>query len=156
MPLTTFFNLPETKRQKILDYAIAEFAQYDYDSASISRIVARAGIAKGSLYQYFVDKRDLYHYLLEFAAQKKTELLANARPPDPAMGVIDTIHWLFHEMASFQFRYPDLAKIGYRAVYGKSPLPHDVVDHAAQSTRQYFVELIEGGKKRGEIRPEID
>jgi AcrR family transcriptional regulator len=121
MPLATFFNLPEEKRQKILDCAIEEFAQHDYHSASISKIVSRAGIAKGSLYQYFVDKSDLYHYLLELAALKKGEMLAKTRPPDPEMNLFDTLQWLFQEMAKYQIIYPDLAKIGYRAVYGKSP-----------------------------------
>jgi AcrR family transcriptional regulator len=156
MPLPTFINLPEEKRQKIIACAIEEFAQQDYNSASISKVVSRAGIAKGSLYQYFTDKSDLYHYLLELAAQKKTELLSNAKPPDPMMNVFDTLHWLFREMAKFQILYPDLAKIGYRAVYGKPPLPEDIVRNATQSTRQYFLDRIEEGKKRGEVRPEID
>jgi AcrR family transcriptional regulator len=156
MPLPTFLNLPKEKQQKIIDCAIDEFAQHDYNSASISRVVSRTGIAKGSLYQYFEDKSDLYHYLLELAAQKKAELLANARPPDPKTNLFDTLHWLFREMAKYQILYPDLARIGYRAVYGKPPLPDDIVNNAAQSTRQYFADLIEAGKKRGEVRPEID
>ena len=44
MPKETFFNLPEDKRQAILDLAIEEFAAHDYKNASISRIVERAGI----------------------------------------------------------------------------------------------------------------
>ena len=64
MPKETFFNLPEAKRQRIIDLALAEFAEKDYDTASISRIVSQAGIAKGSFYQYFENKEDLYTYLL--------------------------------------------------------------------------------------------
>ena len=45
MPNQTFFNLPDAKREQILQIAIDEFAENDTDSASISRIVARAGIA---------------------------------------------------------------------------------------------------------------
>ncbi|HQN45353.1 MAG TPA: helix-turn-helix domain-containing protein, partial [Anaerolineaceae bacterium] len=61
MPRPTFFNLPDEKRQKILEAAIDEFAERDYESASVSQIVIQAGIPKGSLYQYFVDKSDLHH-----------------------------------------------------------------------------------------------
>ena len=42
MPHQTFFNLPEEKRQTLIDCALDEFAARDYDSASISQIVARA------------------------------------------------------------------------------------------------------------------
>ena len=156
MPFPTFFNLPEEKRQLILDCAIEEFAQKDYDSASISQIVARAGIAKGSLYQYFTDKSDLYRYLLELAAQKKAEMLAEAQPADPDAGLFATLRRLFQEMARFELRYPLLAKIGYRATYGKSPLPDETLARGKQSTLKFFVDLVERGKRSGEIRAEAD
>jgi AcrR family transcriptional regulator len=156
MPLSTFFNLPEEKRQKILECALDEFAQSDYDSASISQIAAKAGVAKGSLYQYFADKGDLHRYLIELASQKKAEMLAATRSTQTDMPLFETLRWLFREMANFEILYPRLAKIGYRAIYGKSPLPEDIVNQARQSTTQYFFELIEQGKQRGEIRPEVD
>lgn len=65
MPKRTFFNLPEEKRRRILDCAVDEFAEHGYDMASISRMVAAAGIAKGSFYQYFEDKEDLYGYVID-------------------------------------------------------------------------------------------
>lgn len=86
MPKETFFNLPEEKRQRILDLAIEEFAHHDYQNASISRIVAEASIAKGSFYQYFEDKADLYRYLLNLIFQEKQRVLATIQPPDPQMG----------------------------------------------------------------------
>jgi AcrR family transcriptional regulator len=156
MPFTTFDNLPEEKRQIILDVAMREFAENDYASASISKIVARAGIAKGSLYQYFADKRDLYHYLLDLGTQKKAEMLAGVNLLEPGMPLFDLLRHLFVVMAEFEFRYPLLAKIGYRAVNGKSPLPEDILLKAKQSTRQYFVALLEQGKQRGEVRSEVD
>lgn len=155
MPNPTFFNLPAEKQQTILNYAIEEFASHDYDSASISQVVARSGIAKGSLYQYFSDKRDLYHYLLELAAAKKGELLAQSVPP-ANMSLFERLHWLFQEMARFQLLYPQLAQLGYRAVNGASPFPEDITAGASGATRQYFAALIEEGKQRGEIRPEVD
>ena len=51
MPTQTFWNLPSEKRDALIAIAVEEFASNDYDAASISRIVARAGIAKGSIYQ---------------------------------------------------------------------------------------------------------
>ncbi|MEM7578547.1 MAG: TetR/AcrR family transcriptional regulator, partial [Cyanobacteria bacterium P01_A01_bin.80] len=44
------------KRQNITNAAITEFNNHSYESASISAIVNRAKIAKGSFYQYFKDK----------------------------------------------------------------------------------------------------
>lgn len=64
MPKPTFFNLPQGKRDRIVELAIDEFAERPYHEASLSRIVARAGIAKGSIYQYFEHKLDLYRWLV--------------------------------------------------------------------------------------------
>lgn len=65
MPKQTFFNLPEEKRRRIVDCAVGEFAEHGYNMASISRMVAAAGIAKGSFYQYFEDKEDLYAHVID-------------------------------------------------------------------------------------------
>lgn len=156
MPYPTFFNLPEEKRQKILECAVDEFARYDYDSASISRIVARAGIAKGSLYQYFEDKSDLHRYLLGLALQKKAEMMAGVRASEAGESIFAILRRMFREMANYEILYPRFAKIGYRAIYGKSPLPGETVAQARLGTVKYFQDLVELGKQQGEIRPETD
>ncbi|NTV37525.1 MAG: TetR/AcrR family transcriptional regulator [Anaerolineaceae bacterium] len=156
MPYPTFFNLTQEKRQKILDTAIEEFAENDYENASISKIVETAGISKGSIYQYFTDKRDLYLYLLELVSTKKAEMMADANVRKPESNVFDYLRWLFREMSAFDVQHPRLAKIGYRAAYGKSPLPDHVVARSKIATRQYFEDLIENGKTNGEVRPDVD
>lgn len=156
MPSPTFFNLPEDKRQRILDCAIEEFAQHDFQSASISKIVSRSGIAKGSLYQYFVDKADLYQYLLEYAAQVKAEVMSKAVPQPVEMDLFQTLRFLFKEMLYFQHLYPNLAKLGNRAIFGKSPLPMEILQHSMKSSNQYFEDLIRQGINRGEIRPDVN
>ena len=53
VPHQTFFNLPEEKRQQILQVVIDEFAENDYDNVSISRIVARWSDRQGELLPVF-------------------------------------------------------------------------------------------------------
>ncbi|WP_297198001.1 TetR/AcrR family transcriptional regulator [uncultured Flavonifractor sp.] len=65
MPSTTFFHLPEEKRQRLLGAARAEFVRVPYEEASINRIIREAGIPRGSFYMYFTDKEDLFRYLME-------------------------------------------------------------------------------------------
>lgn len=63
----TFLRLPEEKRSRILNAAWEEFTRVSFADASINQIVRRAGIARGSFYQYFKDKEALVAYLLEEA-----------------------------------------------------------------------------------------
>ena len=71
MPTTTFFNLPEEKKKRVINAAVDEFAQNGYTKSSITRMVNKAEIAKGSFYQYFEDKEDLYRHILKKAVEKK-------------------------------------------------------------------------------------
>lgn len=64
MPTSTFFNLPEDKKNKILKAANKEFARVPIEQASIKNIVEDAEIARGSFYQYFEDKEDLFQYIM--------------------------------------------------------------------------------------------
>lgn len=60
-----FENLPEAKKERILDACMEEFANKGYEGASTNEIVKRAGISKGILFHYFKNKKNLYLYLLD-------------------------------------------------------------------------------------------
>lgn len=65
MPTETFFRLPEDKQERILEAARVEFSRVPLQEASIAQIVKLADIPRGSFYQYFEDKEDLYYYYFE-------------------------------------------------------------------------------------------
>lgn len=65
MPSDTFFRLPKEKQDRLIEAAWEEFTKVPYMDASINKIVLRARIPRGSFYQYFTDKEDLFLYLLE-------------------------------------------------------------------------------------------
>ena len=64
MPSDTFFRLPEEKRRRLMDAAWEEFTSVRFSDASINRIIHAANIPRGSFYQYFTDKDDLFSYLV--------------------------------------------------------------------------------------------
>ena len=65
MPSNTFLRLNDEKKKKLIDASFKEFSLYNFNDVSINRIIKEAGISRGSFYMYFVDKKDLYFYLLE-------------------------------------------------------------------------------------------
>lgn len=62
MPTSTFFRLPEEKRQRLIEAAWEEFTQNSFSDVSINQIIRAAGIPRGSFYQYFADKGDLFFF----------------------------------------------------------------------------------------------
>lgn len=65
MPTQTFFNLPKEKRKVLIDAAFKEFSRASLADASIANIIKEACIPRGSFYQYFEDKADIFFYILE-------------------------------------------------------------------------------------------
>ena len=70
MPTPTWQRLDESRRQAITDAAEAEFAANGFSGGSLNVIARDAGVAKGSLFQYFTDKADFYVYLSELASNR--------------------------------------------------------------------------------------
>jgi len=75
LPTDTFFNLSKGKKDRVLQAAIAQFANKGYSKASVTQIVQDAKIAKGSFYQYFIDKKNLYKYIVKLAINKKLDYI---------------------------------------------------------------------------------
>ena len=69
MPTTTWDNLAQDKRDRVLQAAMREFGQRGFSAGSINVIAREAGVAKGSVFQYFEDKADLYAHVAEHVAR---------------------------------------------------------------------------------------
>jgi len=74
MPTSTFFHLPPEKQRKLLRSAVREFSQQPYGEVPLSRIIAGAEIPRGSFYQYFADKTDLFVYVLSHYGHQLKQL----------------------------------------------------------------------------------
>lgn len=68
-----FLELPEEKRERIVNAGFHVFGQNDYRHASTEEIASRAEISKGLLFFYFENKRALYAYLFEQAVARVKE-----------------------------------------------------------------------------------
>ncbi|WP_245844057.1 TetR/AcrR family transcriptional regulator [Oceanobacillus rekensis] len=66
---SNFDKLKAEKKELIINVAIKEFVQNGFDKASTNEIVKEAKISKGSLFNYFISKKDLYVYLIEYGIQ---------------------------------------------------------------------------------------
>ncbi|MFK4413438.1 AcrR family transcriptional regulator [Bacillus sp. RC251] len=73
MPKQTFFNLEREKKELLIQAAMKEFSRVPLFEASISNIIKDAGIPRGSFYQYFVDKEDVFFFLLNDHSKRDNE-----------------------------------------------------------------------------------
>ena len=64
-----FYSLESEKQERIINAALKEFARNGYARASTNEIIKQAGISKGSLFNYFNNKKELYLFLLNYVAK---------------------------------------------------------------------------------------
>ena len=63
-------NNKEQKRNSLLDSAFTLFIDNGFNKTSISDIVSKAGVAKGTFYLYFKDKYDIRNHLISHKANQ--------------------------------------------------------------------------------------
>lgn len=156
MPKDTFNNLPDEKRNHIINIAVEEFAENTYHAASISKIVRKAKIAKGSFYQYFEDKKAFYRYLVHMATEEKLNIVKKLPTPDPSSGLFDYMRWQFLTQVLFELERPQLAKILYRAFIEEIPFPDITEELRRRGTTQFFKQLFSQGVLHGKVAPWVD
>ena len=157
MPKDTFYNLPADKRDLICQVAIAEFAEYEYELASINRIVTKSGISKGSFYQYFENKKELYLYLLQLIAEEKVNYISPIMGNPNEHDIFTLLREMYISGIKFAGDHPDYAEINNKLLRNKeAPIYKEVVAANMPAANDFIETLLEGAIDMGEVRAEID
>lgn len=123
--------LVEDKARQILDGAAAVFAADGYEGASMSRIALEAGVSKGTLYNYFASKAELFSAFVQRECNEKImvvfdDLDHTASPEDTLKRIAERmLRMLVSEPGLVMYRmviaeagkFPELAQ----AFYGAGP-----------------------------------
>lgn len=156
MPKQTFLNLPEEKRKAFIDIALDEFAHNDYNTASVSKIVEKAGIAKGSVYQYFEDKQDLFMYLLDVANQEMMGVIQQAPLPDPDADFFETLRWQMSAAVRASVKFPIHSKLARRAYSSPLPFRDTILEKTKKVREEHFQGLVGRAQASGHLDPRLD
>jgi AcrR family transcriptional regulator len=157
VPKDTFFNLPEDKRTLICNVAVNEFAEYSFDLASINRIVAESGIAKGSFYQYFEDKRDLFLYLVQLATNEKVNYISPLMDNPDKHDIFTLLREMYISGIQFAAEHPEYAEISRKILENKdAPTYRELMADNLPTAYEFFDKILENAMARGEVRADID
>ncbi len=157
MPKSTFLNLRPEKREAFITAALYEFATNNFQNASITNMVKVLGIAKGSVYQYFEHKKDLYEYLIELATSEK---LRYTKKVIKKAGEGDFVKWLKKMM--FQSLLFELENPRYGCLLNNvSQERHSIeLGNLAQrnrlETQKFFTQILQLHQKNGSLAKSID
>jgi AcrR family transcriptional regulator len=156
MPKQTFFNLPADKRETIINAAVDEFAEYGLENASTNRIVKNSGIAKGSFYQYFEDKQDVFMHLLSVLEREKMDFFKGMHPPSTHMDTFEYFRWMIKAGMEFNSAYPRMTQAVGRVLLGEGLYYGKDFASYREKTTQALSMMIQQAIERGEVDPSVD
>ncbi len=153
----TFFNLAEEKQKRVLETAIEEFSERGYEGASINLIVSKLGIAKGSIYQYFTNKKSLFLHIFDYAVElvrKTLKEVKNETKDDP---VFERIKKSLLVGVDFIDKNPSIYRIYLKMMFEReAPFRQDLLHKIRLFSSEYLTSLLTEGKEKGEIRKDVD
>jgi len=142
------------RRESILQAAIEIFSKKGFRSATISEIAERAGVAEGSIYQYFKSKEDLFFSIpvektIEFRTQVELHLSGIAG----ALNKIRKFVWYFLYFFTVNPEYGRMLMLDMRV--NKSFVRTETYNFLKKSV-EHVLEIIDEGQKEGVIRKDIN
>lgn len=157
MPKDTFFNLPEEKRNKIIQAAIDIFAELHYSNVTINKLVKHAGIPKGSFYQYFENKDDLYIYLFNDIGDKKTEVFERLKAKTSDISFKEYMMEYIMGLKNLEASNDQITHLK-REFLNECPqdIKKQILKKEMPRSIKVFREVIDAYVKKGEFRKDLD
>ncbi len=156
MPTQTFLNLSAAKQASVMAAAIDEFSKRNVEEAKLSNIVRTAGIPRGSIYQYFANKDDLYVYVFERLREERREY-TKAAFDDYLTSPFLTFFERFYALdTEFLARHPLHIQMGKVMYSHASGVSLSLIRAIKNRYRELFVLAIERDQDNGVIRADVD
>ncbi|MEN1728255.1 MAG: TetR/AcrR family transcriptional regulator, partial [Pseudomonadota bacterium] len=141
MAKQTFINLNEDKRERLLSAAIDEFGAFTFEQANIDRIAKASSISKGSFYQYFEGKNDLYRTSVSEALNRAWTFFEGEVADRDPQDCFELLEAAILQMYALREQHPSLASIYARVV-------HDPSSHLQSSLFPQFLDYSNQFNKR--------
>ncbi|AIO18445.1 Bacterial regulatory protein, tetR family [Candidatus Izimaplasma bacterium HR1] len=156
MPKETFFNLDENKKTRIIEASLDEFSLNSFNEAKLSRIIKSSKIPRGSFYQYFEDKMDLYKYVFDILSKRKLSFMEDLLPNPEKMPFLELFEELYTRGVKFaesDIRFVRISK--YLMLSGQDIIDQIFGDNLGVA-KEFYMKYIETDKSLGRIRQDID
>ena len=156
MSTATFFNLPEQKRERIINAAIEEFGQRNLAEGNLANIVRAAGIPRGSLYQYFKTKDDLYIYLFETLRAERAEYVKPAFELYKKEPFLRFFEEFYLRDSEYLIKHPPHIELGQKLYSGGDNTSRGLIKRIQSRYSEWFLIGIDFDKDRGLIDRNVD
>jgi TetR/AcrR family transcriptional regulator len=157
LPQKTFNKLESDKQQRILAAAIDEFASHGFRQASMNRIVQKLTIAKGSLFQYFVNKQGLFQVIFDHAVGLVRQSLRQVKQETAEKDFFQRIRQSLLAGIHFIQKHPKIYRIYLKMIFQEDfPLRTEFLQQVHLFSGEYLRPQVEKGIADGDLRPDLN
>ena len=142
----------EAKRRRILEAAAAEFAQCGFDNARIESIASRAGIGKGTIYNYTGSKDQLFSACLQLFGDELHQLLDEIEGTSTHLPESQRVALISQRFTDLAQRRADFVTIYFASMFGVHPRDRDLVVESARKVITELEQLFLLGQSDGIVR----
>ncbi len=141
------------RRQQILDRARDVFAKHGYHAAKIDDIVAAAGVARGTFYTYFDDKRAIFEEIVDHTFARLGLAIVRVDTDHPNRTVADQILENIHAIIHTLLEDPGTTKILLSDAVGLDSAFDKKLLSFYEEIQKLLEESLADGQARGIIAP---
>lgn len=155
MPKATFYKIAEDKRERLVREAARLFAERGFNQTDMAELARRAGVAKGSIYNYFQSKEDLYIHVCRDGIERSRKAVYGEM--DPSWDLFRQVEHIFRQGVRFVQTYPE-----YLILYdnissaGMERFAEQMSLEVEKFTADYLKRLIHRDIRNGIIRGDVD
>lgn len=148
----------KSRKYELAARALDLFAEKGFEATTINDVARAAGIAKGTIYEYFHNKEDLvFSALMVWMDSFEADLADLTKDDNDPEG---TLMRLVHSSIEIFLNDPRTARITasiFHMVLTGSQLlkKHDIIREAFSEFRRMFVDIFLNGVSKGVFRPEV-
>ena len=149
----------DAKRQQILEASAICFARDGYNATSMERVAGAAGVSKGSLYDYFHNKEELFFAAFEWLQRlvkqaSRKDVGAHDSAREHILAFADSIARALVEHVElypiFLDAWTATAKSGTRERFSSA------MTNSYAAYHQHFARLLREAQRQGDIRLDMD
>ncbi|MDR5658686.1 TetR/AcrR family transcriptional regulator [Serpentinicella sp. ANB-PHB4] len=142
------------REEEILQGAIKVFSQYGFYKAKMEDIAKEAGVGKGTVYEYYASKEELFHKMVDYVVNNYIEAASSTVNNEKTLK--DKLITFAQHHGSFIKEHMDMVDSILSNPSAVSKEFKVYIEESQDRFFEFFNQIIEGAKANGEIREDID
>jgi len=153
----TFRRLDPDRQGAVIDALLEEAAEHGPTGLAVKRVAARAGVATGSLYQYFPRRDGMLDFAVDVVARTMARAIGSFAPMLAALPLREGLEAFLAGGVAWSRELGPAADFFARCAYqGEPRYQLRLVEPVGRALRELLLAILGAARERGELRADLE